>query len=232
MDVNWWDRDDILGEFYADDDWYFFNEGDINDLYLLEGDMFLADDGKLYELIDDFADCLYEDTVSCDPNNSDNVAAEGFTDVWAEIELPEDGSGFRMEPLIKDEEFYGAYGDGRCYGWTETTSPDFYGSFTFGYLDITCHNDRVWECVDDEGACALIANEPGTEAADEVWALTTYAAGTIYEEADWLALVKPIMECVYFPDEENFPFFAGDVVCDPMFPEYAAWSCLDPVACS
>lgn len=41
----------------------------------------------------------------------------------------------------------------------------------------------------------------------------------------------PIMECFFYPGE-FFPYMVGDIVCDPYYPEFVAWACVDPSGCT
>jgi len=145
MDVDWFDRDEVMGDLYGEtmDFYYYFENGNgaFEDQQVLNDDIYKGVDAAgtgtvYYKLIDDLAACLYVTTSqaasTCDPTDNTDVAATGFDLVWEAITLPTDASTYMLQPYNKNAEFYGmgetASG---CYGYTATVDPTYYGSMTF-----------------------------------------------------------------------------------------------------
>lgn len=160
-----------------------------------------------------------------------------FDAVWEKVVLPEDDTTYVMQPFIEDE-FYGENAEmataGGCYSYANVKDSTFYGESPFDYGALTCHNKRVWECLGDAETCT--ATTPGTADTKAIWGLTTFKFENvkIFTVDEMMDMVVPIMECRGFPQDTTvpFPFLAGDSVCDPEYPDFVAWTCLDPVECS
>jgi hypothetical protein len=101
------------------------------------------------------------------------------------------------------------------------------GSYAFDWGSECCHEDRIFWCWSDT---ECTATEPGTEGTSEIWELTTYTPAP-HTAADILNMIIPVKECSYY-EGEGFPYMQGDIVCDPMYPEFVAWACIDSSACS
>lgn len=225
MDVDWFDPEDAATDLFGDDmviwEVDMDYETDMDTWMFMEYQTFYSwDEDKLFELTGDPLSTDLAAGGAADPNDETNFATDEFLAVWTEVELTADI--FLIFEYHYDEFFEPL----DCYDWTSTTSADFYGSFTFDYASWCCHNDRIYDCWADD--CQTV--EPGTEEAVDSWFMTTYAPLPLSED-DWLDLVIPIIWCFPYPGEE-FPFMNGDVVCDPWYPEFLAWKCIEPTKCT
>jgi len=212
MGIDWFDMDEIVDELYSDADLFYIDwDGDVDDWFWLEGDVFYNwEEDKLYECLDPMSADLLSGGAA-DPNDSANFDSDEFLAVWSEITLDDD-SMVLFEPY-----YYEFFEPMEAYDWAITTGDDFYGSFTFEYGSWCAHNDRIWDCWADD--CQEV--EPGTEEAEDSWYLTTYEAD-VYDEFEMLDMVVPVIECFPFPGDD-YPYMAGDVVCDPIYPDFVAW---------
>lgn len=224
MGINWFDLDEIVEELYADMDvWYvtYDTDDDVTTVYWLDGDLFYNwTEDKLFMVIDEYNidTCIADGT--CDPTDNTLFETDAFLAVWEEITLDENSM------ILYEPYYYEFFEPVDAYDWTTTTSDDFYGSFTFDYGTWCAHNDRIWDCWADD--CQDV--EPGTEGSEDTWFLTSYEA-VVYTEDEMLDMIVPVIECFEYPGEE-FPYMAGDVVCDPYYPDFVAWSCLEPTLCT